>query len=102
MIADQGIEPTINLAGARRIYWRSESGRDLVTFTRYPETVEDLVRDAVRVAGLPVDEETVTRTLGQLFELSGEAKHQASVGDLLAEFDKFRGSGGLSDRTLLG
>ena len=37
-----------------------------------------------------------------IFELSGEAKHQASVGDLLAEFDKFRGSGGLSDRTLLG
>lgn len=73
VIADQGIEPTINLAGARRIYWRSESGRDLVTFTRYPETVEDLVRDAVRVAGLPVDEETVKRTLGQLFELSGEA-----------------------------
>ena len=60
------------LAGARRIDWRSEAGRDLVTFTRYPETVEDLVRDAVRLAGLPVDEETVKRTLGQLFELSGE------------------------------
>lgn len=73
VVADQGIEPTINLAGARRIYWRSDSGRDLVTFTRYPETVEDLVRDAVRVAGLPVDEETVKRTLAQLFELSGEA-----------------------------
>lgn len=72
VIADQGIERTINLAGARRIDWRSEAGRDLVTFTRYPETVEDLVRDAVRLAGLPVDEETVKRTLGQLFELSGE------------------------------
>ena len=37
-----------------------------------------------------------------IFELGGEAKHPLSVGDLLAEFDKFRGSGGLSDRTLLG
>jgi len=72
VIADQGIERTINLGGARRIDWRSETGRDLVTFTRYPETVEDLVRDAVRIAGLPVDEETVKRTLNQLFLLSGE------------------------------
>lgn len=72
VIADQGIERTINLGGARRIDWRTESGRDLVTFTRFPETVEDLVRGAVRVAGLPVDEETVKRTLTQLFELSGE------------------------------
>ena len=36
-----------------------------------------------------------------IFELGGEAKRMASVGDLLAEFEKFRGSGGLSDRTLL-
>ncbi len=71
VIADQGTSGQL-AARARSGSWRSEAGCYLVTFTRYLETVEDLVRDTVRLAGLPVDEETVKRTLNQLFELSGE------------------------------
>jgi hypothetical protein len=73
IVVDQGVEPTLRLRGAQRLDWRSEGGRDLVTFTAHPETVQELVRDAVRMAGLPPDEENVKWVLTQLFRLSGEA-----------------------------
>ena len=64
---------------------------------RRPATSSNL-RVGQRVLLEAVGEDDSVGVAGQ----AGEAKHQASVGDLLAEFDRFRGSGGLSDRTLLG
>ncbi len=72
-VIDQAIEPTIRIEGAQRIEWRQESGRDLVTFTAHPETIEELVADAVRLAGLVPDEEMRKQVLNQMFELSGES-----------------------------
>lgn len=73
VIADQGIEPTLRINGTIRLDSQSEAGRDIVTFTAHHETVEDLVADAVRVAGLKPTEETVKRTLHQILQLNGEA-----------------------------
>lgn len=73
VVIDQAVEPTLRLSGAPRLDWRHDGGRDVITFTAHPEAVEDLVRDAVRVAGLAPTEETVKQTLRQLLELSGES-----------------------------
>jgi hypothetical protein len=73
VVVDQAVEPTIRISGTERLDWRSDGGRDVVTFTSHPDAIEDLIRDAVRVAGLVPDEETVKRTLRELFSLSGEA-----------------------------
>jgi hypothetical protein len=72
-VIDQGIEPTFRIRGAERLDWRQDAGRDVVTVTAHRETVEHLVRDALRLAGLPATEESVKTTLGELFNLSGEA-----------------------------
>ena len=73
VVVDQAVEPTLGLRPARLLDWRSDAGRDVVTFTAHPEAVEGLVADAVRAAGLAADEETVKRTINQLFRLSGAA-----------------------------
>lgn len=72
-IVDQGVEPTFRIAGAERLDWRQDAGRDIVTVTAHPETIEGLIRDAIRVAGLSPTEERVKTTVRELFELSGEA-----------------------------
>ncbi|RZO60485.1 MAG: hypothetical protein EVA89_13130 [Sandaracinaceae bacterium] len=72
-VVDQGIEPTFRIAGAERLDWRQDAGRDIVTVTGHPETVDGLIRDAMRLAGLPPTEERVKTTVRELFELSGEA-----------------------------
>jgi hypothetical protein len=73
VIVDQAIEPTLHIKGADRIDWRTDGGRDIVTFTAHPDSIESLIADALRVAGLVPDEETRKRTLTELFSLSGEA-----------------------------
>lgn len=72
-VVDQGIEPTFQLKGAERLDWRQGAGRDVVTVTAHTESVEDLIRDTTRVAGLPPSGDRVKSTLRELFELSGEA-----------------------------
>ncbi|MCC6875745.1 MAG: hypothetical protein IT378_15670 [Sandaracinaceae bacterium] len=72
-VVDQGIEPTFRVRSAERLDWRQDAGRDVVTLTAHPDTIEALIRDAVRVAGLPATEERVKQTQRELFELSGEA-----------------------------
>ncbi|MCA9519724.1 MAG: hypothetical protein KC609_02070, partial [Myxococcales bacterium] len=72
-VLDQGIEPTFHVRGAQRLDWRQDAGRDVVTVTTRQESVEYLVRDALRCAGLPANEESVKQTLAELFDLSGEA-----------------------------
>jgi hypothetical protein len=73
VVVDQAIEPTLKVGAAERLDWRTDGGRDLVTFTSHPETVDDLVADAIRAAGLVPDEEMRKRVLRDLFLLSGEA-----------------------------
>jgi hypothetical protein len=73
VVVDQGVEPTLRVNGAVRLDWRSDAGRDLVTFTAHYETVEELVEDAIRAVGLMPTEETVKRTIRQILQLSGEA-----------------------------
>jgi hypothetical protein len=73
VIVDQAIEPTLHITGADRIDWRTDGGRDIVTFTAHPDSIESLIADALRVAGLVPDEETRKRTLTELFALNGEA-----------------------------
>jgi hypothetical protein len=73
VVVDQAIEPTLHITGADRIDWRTDGGRDVVTFTAHPDSIEMLVADALRAAGLVHDEETRKRTLIELFNLSGEA-----------------------------
>jgi len=72
-VVDQALEPTLNIGNAMRLDWRSDAGRDIVTFTTRPETIRDLVVEAVRQAGLIPNESTVTRTFDQVQRLSGEA-----------------------------
>lgn len=72
-VIDQGVEPTFRIRGAERLDWRQDAGRDIVTITAQPETIEGLIRDAVRLSGLAPTEERVKQTLRELFELSGEA-----------------------------
>lgn len=72
-VVDQGVEPTFRIAGTERLDWRQDAGRDVVTVTGHPETVESLIRDAVRLAGLSPTEERVKTIVRELFELSGEA-----------------------------
>jgi hypothetical protein len=69
----KAIEPTLHITGADRIDWRIDGGRDVVTFTAHPDSIEMLIADALRAAGLVHDEETRKRTLIELFKLSGEA-----------------------------
>lgn len=73
IVVDQAIEPTLRIGGAERLDWRTDGGRDVVTFTAHPETIEDLIGDAVRAAGLVADEDTRKSILSQLFLLNGEA-----------------------------
>ncbi|MCA9693582.1 MAG: hypothetical protein KC636_28560 [Myxococcales bacterium] len=72
-VVDQGVEPTVRLGGAARIHWRAEAGRDIVTFTAFTETIDDLITEVARLAGLPPEEETVQALKAQLFGISGEA-----------------------------
>jgi hypothetical protein len=72
-VVDQALEPTLNLENAMRLDWRSDAGRDIVTFTAKPDTIRELVVEAVRQAGLIPNEATVTRTFDQVQRLSGEA-----------------------------
>lgn len=88
VVVDQAIEPTLRIEGSPRIDWRTDGGRDLVTFTAHPETVENLIGDALRVAGLVPDEDSRKRMLNQLLSLSGEAVlalARAKPGTSLAE-----------------
>lgn len=73
VVADQGVEPTLRIGSAIRLDSRSDAGRDLLTYTAHQETVEELVADAIRVAGLVPTEETVKRMLRQILQFSGEA-----------------------------
>lgn len=73
VVVDQGVEPTLRIGSAIRLDSRSDAGRDLLTYTAHQETVEELVADAIRVAGLVPTEETVKRTLRHILQFSGEA-----------------------------
>lgn len=73
VIVDQAVEPTLHLTGTDRIDWRIDGGRDVVTFTAHPQSIETLIADTIRISGLLPDEETRKRTLTELFALSGEA-----------------------------
>ena len=79
-VVDQGVEPTIRLEGAPKIDQRPDAGRDVVTFTAFSETIEDLVRDVARQAGIPTDVDTVRRLQAQLFRISGEVTLMLSTG----------------------
>lgn len=72
-VIDQALEPTLNIGNAMRLDWRSDAGRDIVTFTSRPETIRELVVETVRQAGLIPNDPTVTRTFDQVQRLSGEA-----------------------------
>jgi hypothetical protein len=72
-VIDQGVEPTFRIRGAERLDWRQDAGRDIVTVTAHPETIDALIHDVIRLAGLAPTEERVKRTVRELFELSGEA-----------------------------
>jgi hypothetical protein len=88
IVVDQAIEPTLRIEGAPCIDWRTDGGRDLVTFTAHPETIENLMGDALRVAGLLPDVDSRKRMLNQLMRLSGEAVlglARAKPGSTLAE-----------------
>jgi hypothetical protein len=71
-VVDQAVEPTLRIIGAERLDWRSEAGRDLVTFSAHPQTIEDLVRDALKVTGHLPDDETTKRVLNEMLLLNGE------------------------------
>jgi hypothetical protein len=73
VVVDQALEPTLRLGESLRLDWRSDGGRDFATFTMHPETVEELVAEAVRQAGLVPNQPTVTRAFKQICRLSGEA-----------------------------
>jgi hypothetical protein len=73
VVVDQALEPTLRIGDSLRLDYRSTGGRDIVTFTTHPETVEELVAEAVRQAGLVPNQETVERTFQQVCRLSGEA-----------------------------
>lgn len=73
IVVDQSVEPTLRIAGAERLDWRTDGGRDVVTYTAHTQTIEELVGDALRSVGLGADEESRKRMLQQLFLLSGEA-----------------------------
>ncbi|MCG3124556.1 MAG: hypothetical protein GIKADHBN_03025 [Phycisphaerales bacterium] len=73
VVVDQGVEPTFRLGSTRQLDVQSESGRDIVTFTSHPETVEDLIADAIRQAGMVPDPDSVARVLRDLFQLNGQA-----------------------------
>lgn len=88
IVVDQAIEPTLRIEGAPCIDWRTDRGRDFVTFTAYPETIENLMGDALRVAGLLPDADSRKRMLNHLLHLSGEAVlglARAKPGSTLAE-----------------
>jgi hypothetical protein len=72
-VVDQALEPTLNLDNAMRLDWRSDAGRDIVTFTAKPETIRELVVETVKQGGLIPNEATVARTFDQVQRLSGEA-----------------------------
>lgn len=72
VIVDQGLEPTFHLAGAMRLDWRSAGGRDLVTFTTHPATVEDFAAQVVERGGLVPTDATVARTLASMRDLGGD------------------------------
>ena len=72
VIVDQGLEPTFHLAGAMRLDWRSAGGRDLVTFTTHPGTVEDFAAQIVERGGLVPNDPTVERTLAGMRALGGD------------------------------
>lgn len=73
VVIDQALEPTLRIGSTLRLDWRSDGGRDVVTFTAHPETVDDLIGDAIRLVGLVPDEQTRRRTINDLFHLSGDA-----------------------------
>ena len=73
VLIDQGLEPTLRIGDTRRLDWRSDGGRDLLTVTAYPHTVEQLIANALQQAGLVPTEATVTRAFVQMFGLSSEA-----------------------------
>ena len=88
VVVDESVEPTLRITGAERLDWRSDGGRDVVTFTAHTQTIEELVGDALRSVGLAPDEESRKRILQELFLLSGEAVLQlakARPGTSLAE-----------------
>jgi hypothetical protein len=87
-VADQGLEPTLRIGDALRLDWRTDGGRDVVTVTAHPETIRDLVADAVRLAGLSAMPGTVDRALHELVDLGGET---------LLSLAKPRGGASLSD-----
>lgn len=73
VVIDLALEPTLRIGDALRIDWRSEGNRDIATFSTHPETVQELVVDAIRLAGLIPNEPTVKMVFEQICLHSGEA-----------------------------
>ena len=87
VIVDQGLEPTFHLAGAMRLDWRSAGGRDLVTFTTHPGTVDDFAAQIVERGGLVPNDATVERTLAGMRGLGGDTVLMPSGGSNGAPID---------------
>jgi len=81
VVVDQGLEPTLRIGAAARLDWRTDGGRDVVTFSSHTDTVDQLLRDAIRSVGLKAGDETVKRTLAQVLRLSSEALLQLTRTD---------------------
>ncbi|HLL01305.1 MAG TPA: DUF87 domain-containing protein [Myxococcaceae bacterium] len=81
VVVDQGLEPTLRIGATSRLDWRTDGGREVVTFTAHTDTVDQLVRDAIRSVGLKAGEETVKRTLSQVLRLNSEALLQLARAD---------------------
>jgi len=80
-LIDRTIEPTLRIGTSVRVDWRNDSGRDLVTFTSYPETLLELVRHVVNAGGLAANDLTTRRTFNQVCRLSGEALLSLAASD---------------------
>jgi hypothetical protein len=70
-IVDQGLEPTMRIAGALRLEKRFVGGRDLHTFTSHAARVERTLRNVIEAAGLVPEESFVRRSLALMRRLGG-------------------------------
>jgi len=71
-VIDQGIEPTFKVANTIRLDKRTNSGRDIHTFTAHPSAISRYVMRVVEKAGLIPDELTQRRTFELMQRLGGD------------------------------
>lgn len=71
-VIDQGIEPTFKIANTIRLDKRTNSGRDIHTFTAHPSAISRYVMRVIEKAGLIPDELTQQRTFQLMQRLGGD------------------------------